>query len=599
MHYDKKNYMNAESVKPDYTSIANTIQEAQDKRLMLPEFQRPFVWSIEQSKDLFDSLTRGIFIGTFVMAKPQFDLSCRPIDTRPRAGKGSRAKIDHKFFKSNDFEAQKTYVVLDGQQRMTSLYRVLKGDDKIYFIFKKPENIPSPNEEIEVIESIVDSLSVKPIEDAFSIELSEVYKCATWKDKDILQKIFEPLLDNYDFLKNDPDISERYFNLLLDLKRLFYNLIQDKTLLSVFFLNMGIEKFCMFFERSNSKGTELSFIDIITAKIYKDFKLDRSINEFKDKFKGIVFDNSIVEAFVRYMAFLKAGQVDRKTILTALDGNDFNEYWKEISELYVKSCNFLVSQKLIFKYDWVTYKTMYIPIIHFLRNLPHRDFSQISPNQMKLFKFWFWGSLLNTRYGGGMVGSTNDIIVDDCKKLESIVLGNMLSKEYLKQFKFDFKQDDLLDLTSNGAIFTGIMSIMNYKNGTLKNLSNDLDIDFNNSINIHHIYPSKYMEKNFEQESFENEYSDSILNKMITEKIPNIKFGEKKPSQYLSELNNNKDITESLKTHCISDSENLISGKLDLSYKTFVTTRGKNIIDLIDAEVGYMKLELLEELEKK
>jgi uncharacterized protein with ParB-like and HNH nuclease domain len=336
--------MYQESVKPDYTSIANLIQESQDKKLMLPEFQRPFVWTIEQSKDLFDSLIRGIFIGTFVMAKPQFDLSCREIDERPRAGKGSRAKINSLFYKTNDFEAKKTYVVLDGQQRITSIYRVLKAVDKIYFIFKKPDAIPSPNDEMTQIEQIIDSLSVKPIEDLFSIELSEVYKCATWKDKDIQQKIFEPIAEKYEFLKNNSDLADRYLNLLLDLKRLFYELILDKTLLSVFFLNMGIEKFCTFFERSNSKGTELSFIDIITAKIYKDFKLDKNISEFKEKNKNVLFDNSIVEAFVRYISFLKAGQVDRKTILTNLDGTDFVLYWQEICDLYVKSCNFLSSQ---------------------------------------------------------------------------------------------------------------------------------------------------------------------------------------------------------------------------------------------------------------
>lgn len=176
--------MNQESVKPDYTSIFSVVQEAKDKKLLLPEFQRPFVWSIEQSKDLFDSLMRGIFIGTFVMAKPQFDLSCRAIDIRPRAGKGSRAKIDHYFYKAMEFDSGKTYVVLDGQQRITSLYRVLKGIDKIYFIFKNPENIPSPAEDITQIDQIVESLSIKPINDSFSIELSEVYKCATWKDKE-------------------------------------------------------------------------------------------------------------------------------------------------------------------------------------------------------------------------------------------------------------------------------------------------------------------------------------------------------------------------------------------------------------------------------
>ena len=588
--------MEQENVKPDYTSIANLVQDATEKKLMLPEFQRPFVWSIEQSKDLFDSLIRGIFIGTFVMAKPQFDLSCRAIDTRPRAGKGSRAKLDDHFYNSNDFERQKIHVVLDGQQRITSLYRVLKGNDKIYFVFKKPENIPSPSEEITNIEQIIDSLSIKPIDDAFSVELSEVYRCATWADRKIQQEVFEPIANNYSFL-NDPGMAERYLYLLVDLKRLFHTLIFDKTLLSVFFLNMGIEKFCMFFERSNSKGTELSFIDIITAKIYKDFKLDKKINEFKDKNKGVYFDNSIVEAFVRYFSFLKAGQVDRKTILTSLDGGDFVENWDETSKLYVKSCNFLISQNLIFDNNWVPYKTMYIPIVHFLKNIPHRDFSQITPKQMKLFKFWFWGSLLNTRYGGGMIGSTNNIIVEDCKMLEIVAKGGDFTKDYLKQYKFNFSKEDLLELTSKGAIFTGIMSIMNFKNKGFKNLSNHNQLDFKNQINIHHIFPSKYLEKTFDDESFENEYSDSILNKMITEKIPNIKFGDKKPSTYLRELTDNNDLCDSLLTHDIPKPAEFINGDYDSRYKEFVNDRADKIIELIDSEIGYIKLEFIEELD--
>ncbi|OGU37811.1 MAG: hypothetical protein A2X61_01655 [Ignavibacteria bacterium GWB2_35_12] len=589
--------MNVESVKPDYTSISNILQEVSDKRMMLPEFQRPFVWSIEQSKDLFDSLMRGIFIGTFVLAKPQFDLSCREIDIRPRSGKGSRAKVNHNYYKTNDFETAKTYVILDGQQRITAIYRVLKGNDKLYFIFKNPENIPAPNNDIESMEQIIDSLSVKPSEDLFSIELKEVFKCATWKDKEIHQKIFEPLIENYKFLKDNNGLAERYLNLILDLKRLFYNLIQDKTLLSVFFLNMGIEKFCMFFERSNSKGTELSFIDIITAKIYKDFKLDKSINEFKENNRAIIFDNSIVEAFVRYISFLKMGQVDRKTILTSLDGSDFQTYWNEICELYKKSYSFIINQKLIFRNDWVPYKTMYIPIMHFLRNIPHKDFSQITPHQMKLFRFWFWGSLLNTRYGGGMIGSTNDIIVDDCNKLCDVVKGNKFPKDYLKQYKFDFKKEDLIELSSNGAIFTGIMAIMNYKVKNLKNLFNNLDIDFESPINIHHIFPTKYLEKNFDEESFENENVDSILNKMIIERIPNIKFGEKRPSEYLKDITSNPDLIKSLSSHIIPSADKLIKGEFDNNFNKFVDERGEQILEIINDEIGKIKIEFMKEFE--
>jgi hypothetical protein len=217
---------------------------------------------------------------------------------------------------------------------------------------------------------------------------------------------------------------------------------------------------------------------------------------------------------------------------------------------------------------------------------------------MKLFKFWFWGSLLNMRYGGGMMGSTNDIIVDDCKKLENIAKGGHFSKEYLKQYKFEYKYSNLLELTSNGAVFTGVMSIMNYNKKYLKNLSNENNIDYENSINIHHIFPSKYLEKNFDSEAFENENSDSVLNKMLIEKIPNIKFGEKKPSVYLGELRKNKHLSESLSSHCIPSPEDLINGKFDFNYKAFLEERAKIIINLIDDEIGCTKIELLDEIEK-
>lgn len=583
-----------ETVKPDYTSISSLLLQAEEQKLLLPEFQRPFVWSVEQSKDLFDSIIRGIFIGTFVMSKPQFDLTCRAIDTRPRSGKGSRAKLHDVLYKSNQFEYSKIEVVLDGQQRITSLYRVLKGFDKVYFIFKEPESIPLPTIDVTDFDEIIESLSIKPSDESFSIELSEVYKCATWKDRDIEKIIFDPLVEKYDFLRNNEELKDRYFDLLLDLKRLLYNKIQDKTLLSVFFLNMGIEKFCMFFERSNSKGTELSFIDIITAKIYKDFKLDKEINKFRANNKGILFDNAVIESFVRYFSFLKAKQVDRKTILTSLTGSDFEENWNETSKLYVKSCEFIESQKLIFKNENISYKTMYIPMIHFLKNLPHKDFSQITRSQMDYFKFWLWGSLLNTRYGGGMIGSSNDIIVEDCKMLEKIAKGENFTKDYLKKFKFDFDFEDLLELTSKGAIFVGIMSILNYTE-KFKNLGNDNFVNYDNQINIHHIFPSKYLEKNFGSESFENENSNSILNKMIIEKIPNIKFGEKKPSIYLQELNN-PNLEICLKTHLIGNCEQLLKG--DLDYMDFVKDRAKSILNIIDENLGQLKEKFIKELDK-
>ncbi len=588
--------MQYEQVKPEHNSIGNVIREIDDTKLLLPEFQRRFVWDIEQSKDLFDSIVRGIFIGAFMLAKPQFDLSCREIDTRPRAGKGSKSKIDSNYFTERLFEAKKIYVVLDGQQRLTSIYRVLKGIDKLYFVFKDPDKIPSPGDAIKNIEQLIDGVSFKKIPENVCVEISDVYKIGTWKDRDIRTKIFDNISNECIVFENNPNLKDRYFDLLLDLKSFFYLLIEDKTLLYIFFLDMDLEKFCMFFERSNSKATQLNFIDIITAKIYKDFKLDKEKKAFEEKYKGVMFDDIIVEAFVRYISFIKKKKVDKKTILNSLDGSDFNKYWNEICEMYVKTNNFLTSQQLIMSPKWIPYPNMFIPMIHFVRNLPNKDYSQLSEHQSKLFKFWLWASLLNMRYGGGMAGSTNDIIVEDCFTLEKISKNEGFDKATIRNFKFNFGFEDLLTITSSGAVFIGIMSIIHHQK-LLKNLANNMNVDFNQKVDIHHIFPEDYLKKNFSEDSFENENVDSILNKMMIEKIPNLKFGSKAPSVYLKEepLDKNVNLLDSLSSHRIPEPSKLINSDYDNNFKQFLSDRFDMIKGLIDTEVIKVKENILAE----
>ena len=83
---------------------------------------------------------------------------------------------------------------------------------------------------------------------------------------------------------------------------------------------MDLEKFCLYFERSNSQGLNLSFIDIITAKIYVDYKLSEAIESAK---KHELFNEKLIEPVVRYLNFLENGEVTRKSILKDLTSSAF------------------------------------------------------------------------------------------------------------------------------------------------------------------------------------------------------------------------------------------------------------------------------------
>ena len=82
-------------------------------RIKIPKFQRDFVWTKEQTASLIDSLIKGFPIGTFILWKTREEL-------RHMKNIGN---VDLPDVPKGDF----IYYVLDGQQRITSLYAIRKG----------------------------------------------------------------------------------------------------------------------------------------------------------------------------------------------------------------------------------------------------------------------------------------------------------------------------------------------------------------------------------------------------------------------------------------------------------------------------------------
>lgn len=74
----------------------------------LPDIQRPFVWPNKKVRDLFDSMYRGYPVGYLLFWQNGFDGSTKQIGT------GSKQKVPD-------------LLIVDGQQRLTSLFAVLRG----------------------------------------------------------------------------------------------------------------------------------------------------------------------------------------------------------------------------------------------------------------------------------------------------------------------------------------------------------------------------------------------------------------------------------------------------------------------------------------
>ena len=98
--------------------ISSLIEDIDMGKIGLPELQRPFVWPNVNVRDLFDSLYRGYPAGFLLFWKTGADGGLKSIGTGPK-------------------QSVPELAIVDGQQRLTSLYAVVKGMEVLRSNFKK------------------------------------------------------------------------------------------------------------------------------------------------------------------------------------------------------------------------------------------------------------------------------------------------------------------------------------------------------------------------------------------------------------------------------------------------------------------------------
>ena len=574
-----------------YQSIVDLVTSVDKNNITLPEFQRDFVWEQEKTYELFDSLIRDIFIGAIIYGKPSFDISVREIDKRPRKGKGSRTKLEVTHISQTEIQQRNQgdsfRLVLDGQQRITSLYRALQGIDECWFIINNDDDcideissIPFKDRSLEkMLYKIGESEDV----DRLSVKISDAYNLMNtdYTEEEIKQEHFGVL----EYInKMDDDEKDREFRRYIKVVKLLQNLFNKDLLLPYYLLNMDTQKFALFFERSNTKGIQLNFIDILAAKLYKGFNLRDKIEEANNNFstRGYKFGKEVAVRTIAYIVS-EGKEVDKKYILDNLTYEHFNQHWHEVYTYYEHAIDFLNENNFIISYKWMPYENMLIPIMIFLKELGGKDFSQMNENQLEFFKYWYWAAIFSKRY----TSSSNESIVKDCNILTKIARGNkIIDKTYFNKLRSVISNpEDLLAYNKNGnSIYKGILNFINYNASGLSDWKNTKKLTMLDLLEDHHIFPVEFLKSSYKSDDKILSLVDCVLNRTLIPKITNIKIGKKKPSVYLSELkNSNNMLEECIENHLIP--KNILTGEYDKFYTAFLEERGKIIFNLINEQV--------------
>lgn len=218
---------------PSSEPIVTLIEDIDRGKIGLPELQRPFVWPNVNVRDLFDSLYRGYPAGFLLFWKTGGDGTLKSIGTGTK-------------------QSAPELAIVDGQQRLTSLYAVLKGAEVLRANFKK--------ERIEI--------AFNPLSERFDVADAAIRKDRSYISN--ISKLWEPGFDTTDFREDFIDQLSKIRELSKEDRRKIeksINKLRDLTGYSftALTLNASVDEqtIAEVFVRINGKGKPLNQADFI------------------------------------------------------------------------------------------------------------------------------------------------------------------------------------------------------------------------------------------------------------------------------------------------------------------------------------------------
>ena len=518
----------------------NLFTDIDSGQIKIPKFQRDFVWGKEQTAKLIDSIIKGFPIGTFIFWKTREEL--RYVKEIGNVNLPDSPKGGEVFY------------ILDGQQRITSLYAVHKGLQ----INKDGQEIDykdisinltcDPDEDDQVV-------IAEPLPDAISIS---VYK--------LLNGSLTELVKEY------PSLLER-----IDLYR--------KRLTGYDFPTIVISEYpidiaCEIFTRINTAGTELTLFEIMVAKTYdqeRDFDLSREYewlidNNGTEKDLGDAgFDTIPASTVLQCIAAHVCQQVRRKDILK-LDKSEFIDSWPTVKDGIFAAVDYIRTHLRIPVSRLLPYNVLLVPFTYFfIRN----DGQTPSPRQNKLLTQYFWWASLSNRF----TSAVESKIALDLERMDNLLAEQPPS---YRGEEVSLSMDDLRwHWFSTGDAFCKAVLCLyahfepkSFASNSLVKIDNSW-LKMANSKNYHHFFPKNYLRRT----NFPDWQSNSVLNITIVDDYLNKRtIGSKPPSEYMQKfVEGNPDIDSTMKTHLIDDLD--AYGVWDNDYETFIERRGQRVLE--------------------
>lgn len=555
--------------------LKDILRKAHEGRLQLPDFQRDYVWGDEDVRSLIASIAKGFPVGALLTLESGGEVRFKP---RLLAG-------------VPQINVDPAELLLDGQQRITSLYQVAYS--------QAPVKTKTPNGTIEryyyldIKLALSDSAS---IDDAIvGVPADRIVRENFGRDikLDLSTRQHEFVLDHFplnqvfnnggrDWFYDWRDHWRAKGRDVSDLDRNFVRTVIDRIeryKMPIICLDRGNsrEAICLVFEKVNVGGKKLDAFELLTA-IYASDNFD-----LREDWQGTV------KPAAPGRRARMIGNPNRRDVLAEIASTDFLQsctllHTREIrlaregegksgKELPQISCNrdallglplaayqkhaagvelgfieagaFLNEQKIIWHRD-VPYPPLVVGLASAFAILGNS--AQTTAAKQKL-AHWFWCVTLGELYGS----STESRLAKDVPQLVRWVRDDGARPQSLDEALF--QQDRLKSLRSRlSAAYKGLHALL-MRHGCRDFITGrgvELMTFFNDKIDIHHVFPKKWCISHGIKPAVFN----SIVNKSPLFKRSNITISGNAPTAYLKKIEQEQGISSSelddiLRSHLI------------------------------------------------
>ncbi|MDR1850090.1 MAG: DUF262 domain-containing protein [Zoogloeaceae bacterium] len=565
--------------------ISEILKKIDDGRIKLPEFQRDWVWEDERIRMLIASISNSYPVGALMFLEYG----------------GDTVRFKYRPFTGATADGKPEILVLDGQQRLTSIYGAMFCENALPTKDNKNKEIKrfyyldiekSLSEATDRIDAVLSLPEDRIIRENFgrdvSLDLSEREK-EFEKHMFPLNIVYDPIsflawLDEYRaHHKHDEELLQRLRQFTAEI---LTPILSYKVPVVTLGKDTPKEAVCQVFEHVNTGGKPLNVFDLLVATFAaEDFDLRKDWGVRHDKFKMTdlllkVEATDFLTAITllsRYYTHKSGGEAvscKRKDLL-AVSLSDYQEYADRLTNSFTEAANFLMEQR-IFTVKDLPYPTQLIPLAVLFAILGSKAKDNTVRN--KLLR-WFWCGVFGEMYGG----ANETRYVNDVTGVTAWVDGGVDEPDTVSRAWFSPTR--LLSLRDKkSAAFKGVLALI-LKSGA-KDFISGSEMDSANftgqEVQIHHIFPTDHCNKR----GYDRKKWDYIVNKTPLFSRSNLIVGGSAPSHYLKKIEAKGRVTSSdLDGFIASHLIDVVDLRAD-NFEAYFVKRAKALLGLISDAMG-------------